>query len=248
MTKLSGSLPNGDWNGLPALARALIEHPTKTAIIVAVVDCKSITTNTDSGDQVATVRIRRIEPIDPSDTEAAQRLFVRGLECRTGAVMLPMDLEDELDGLFKSLIGSVDFETGELIDGEPEQQPEPDDAPAPEKPKRSRAAKKALDDLPTEIEPFTDNVIQLPTYGEVQAAKDAEREALEIIFSAPDKAPTKPSMAEELAATNAAALAEFQHKTETPEPVAVVKPKRSHKKKVAEPEPDIVGDDSPPWL
>lgn len=114
MTKLSSTLPGGDNNGLGVLAGALVKDPHKTAIIVAVVDCKSITIDTDTGDKVATVRIRRVEPIDPEDTEAAQRLLVRGLERRTGAVMLPMDLEDELSALFANLVDSVDLETGEI--------------------------------------------------------------------------------------------------------------------------------------
>lgn len=120
MTKLSSTLPGGDNNGLGALARALTMDPHKTAIIVAVVDCKSITIDTDTGDKVATVRIRRVEPIDPQDTDQAQRLLVRGLERRTGAVMLPIDLEDELSALFANLVESVDFETGKLRDGEQE--------------------------------------------------------------------------------------------------------------------------------
>lgn len=119
MTKLSSTLPGGDNNGLGSLARALTTDPHKTALIVAVVDCKSITIDTDTGDKVATVRIRRVEPIDPQDTEQAQRLLVRGLERRTGAVMLPMDLEDELTALFDNLVDSVDLETGEVLDDEP---------------------------------------------------------------------------------------------------------------------------------
>lgn len=115
MTKLSSTLPGGDHNGLNVLAHALITDPHKTAIIVAVVDCKSITIDTDTGDKVATVRLRRIEPIDPEDTETAQRLLARGLERRTGSAMLPMDLEDDLSAMFKNLVQSVDLETGEVI-------------------------------------------------------------------------------------------------------------------------------------
>lgn len=133
MTKLSSTLPGGDNNGLGVLAGALVKDPHKTAIIVAVVDCKSITIDTDTGDKVATVRIRRVEPIDPEDTEAAQRLLVRGLERRTGAVMLPMDLEDELSALFDNLVDSVDLETGEVtLTTEPGTTAVVSDAPAVE--------------------------------------------------------------------------------------------------------------------
>jgi hypothetical protein len=165
MTKLSSTLPGGDNNGLNGLARALITDPHKTALIVAVVDCKSITIDTDTGDKVATVRIRRVEPIDPEDTETAQRLLARGLERRTGAVMLPMELEDELSALFANLVDSVDLETGEVtLAAEPEPvvelaaaAPDEDDdivtAFKPNPPKPARKTKlTAVPEPPPEVE------------------------------------------------------------------------------------------------
>jgi hypothetical protein len=44
MTKLASSLPGGDANGLTALARQLIDSPHDIHVVVALVDCKKITT------------------------------------------------------------------------------------------------------------------------------------------------------------------------------------------------------------
>ncbi|WP_269939051.1 hypothetical protein [Arthrobacter sp. HY1533] len=175
MTKLSGTLPGGDNNGLGSLARALTADPHKTALIVAVVDCKSITIDTDTGDKVATVRIRRVEPIDPQDTEQAQRLLVRGLERRTGAVMLPIDLEDELSKLFANLVDLVDLETGEVLDRQAED-----------------AADDAAEDelaLPAEDD-STDEAEKLPE------ASAAEVAALEALMNEPDPVAPEPAAEE----------------------------------------------------
>lgn len=181
MTKLSGTLPGGDNNGLNGLARALTADPHKTAIIVAVVDCKSITIDTDTGDKVATVRIRRVEPIDPQDTDAAQRLLVRGLERRTGAVMLPMDLEDELDKLFANLVDVVDMETGELVDAEAE-----DDEPGADQP----GAQADTDPEPVEGADASP-ADELPA-----EATAAEVAALEALMNEPDPVAPEPAAEE----------------------------------------------------
>lgn len=113
MTKFSSALPKGDLNGLGALSNALIANPRGTHIIVGVIDVKTITTDVDTGDQVATVRFRRVEAIETDDADTAVRLMQRGTERRTGAVMLPMEVEDELKDLLSHLVDPV---TGELVD------------------------------------------------------------------------------------------------------------------------------------
>lgn len=123
MTKFSGSLPKGDLNGLTALSNQLLRNPKGTHIIVGVIDVKTITTDVDTSDQIATVRFRRVEAIDPADADHAVRMMQRAAERRTGAAMLPMEMEDEL----RELMDALDFETGELFsDGDGPQAANPD--------------------------------------------------------------------------------------------------------------------------
>jgi hypothetical protein len=111
MTKFSGSLPKGDANGLTALSQQLLRNPKGTHIIVGVIDVKTITTDVDTADQQATVRFRRVEAIHPEDADHAVRMMQRAAERRTGAAMLPIEMEDEL----RELLESLDLETGELF-------------------------------------------------------------------------------------------------------------------------------------
>jgi hypothetical protein len=106
---LSGSLPKGDANGLAPIVRTLIDEPHRYHVVMAIVDCKSVTTNNDTGEVVPTARIRRIEVVLPDDLARGQQLMRRALEKRTGRAMLPLDLEDDL----KLAFGQIDPRTGE---------------------------------------------------------------------------------------------------------------------------------------
>lgn len=110
MTKLASSLPGGDANGLIALARELIDVPHDIHVVVALVDCKKVTTDNDTGEIVPTARIRRIEPIGDEDKPLASKMLRRALERRTGKTVLPFDLEEDLRAAF----GGVDPDTGEI--------------------------------------------------------------------------------------------------------------------------------------
>lgn len=110
MTKLASSLPGGDANGLVALARELIDSPHEIHVVVALVDCKKITTDNDNGEVIPTARIRRIEPISDEDKPLAQKMLRRALETRTGKTVLPFDLEEDI----RSAFGGVGPETGEI--------------------------------------------------------------------------------------------------------------------------------------
>lgn len=82
---LAGKLPEGDRNGLAAIATELIESPDHVHVAIVLLDCSKVTTNTDTGDVVPTARIRRIEPIkDPSDGKRMRVLLRREWERRTG--------------------------------------------------------------------------------------------------------------------------------------------------------------------
>ncbi len=103
---VSGNLPAGDGNGLSAIVSDLIRDPKRLHVCIALVDCKKITTDSDSGDVVPTARVRRVEVIvDPEDMKLAENLMRRALDRRTGREALPYDLEEEIRGAFP---GSVD--------------------------------------------------------------------------------------------------------------------------------------------
>lgn len=111
MTRLASGLPKGDGNGLDALARKLIDNPQEVHVVVALVDCKKITTDNDTGDVEATARIRRIEAITEADKDLAGKMLRRALERRTGKTVLPFDLEEDL----RTAFGRVDPDTGEIF-------------------------------------------------------------------------------------------------------------------------------------
>lgn len=107
--KISGTLPKGDANGAAAIAADLIAEPHRFKVILAIVDCKKVTTDNDTGEAVPTARIRRVEPVLPQDLPQAEQIMRRALEHRTGRVVLPMGLEDEVRIAFRG----IDPSTGE---------------------------------------------------------------------------------------------------------------------------------------
>ena len=99
--KMSSSLPTGDGNGLAAIAAELVENPNKVHVVVALIDCMTITQNTDTGDVIPTTRVRRIEVVtDPEDGRRMRTLLRREFERRTGKTVLPFELEDEMRRAF----------------------------------------------------------------------------------------------------------------------------------------------------
>lgn len=115
MTRLAGSLPGGDANGLIAIARQLIDNPHEVHVVLALVDCKSSKVDHDNGEIVPTARIRRIEVIGNQDRDLAQKMMRRALEERTGKTVLPFDLEEDMRAAF----GGIDPDTGEILGDSP---------------------------------------------------------------------------------------------------------------------------------
>jgi hypothetical protein len=103
-TRIVGTLPSGDTNGLPVISHALLHRPKETHVVVAVLSTKRITEDVETGDRVPTAQILAIEVIDPDphvdDLEVAQRLMRRAGERRHGGEMLPIDVEDQFTELF----------------------------------------------------------------------------------------------------------------------------------------------------
>lgn len=106
----SGRLPKGERNGLPALVTDLIKDPKTPRLAVVLINTSKITRDSDTGDEVPTVRILGIEPMIASEDAAVlDRLVRRAVERRTGSVELPFELEEAIDSI------RIDAES----DGEP---------------------------------------------------------------------------------------------------------------------------------
>lgn len=112
MARLSSALPkDAEKNGLYAIERDLLEDPLRRHLVLAVVDCSKITTDTTTKAREATVRVLRIEQVHPDDAGEAERLVRRALEWRSGETVLPIDLEKDLDSWFGAGV-TVDTTTG----------------------------------------------------------------------------------------------------------------------------------------
>lgn len=99
----------GCYPGAAAIAADLIAEPHRFKVLLMIVDCKRVTSDIDTGEQVPTARVRRVEPVLPQDLAAAEQLMRRALEHRTGRVTLPLSLEDEMRIAFRD----IDPDTGE---------------------------------------------------------------------------------------------------------------------------------------
>ncbi|MEJ1195060.1 hypothetical protein [Pseudarthrobacter sp. CCNWLW207] len=101
MTKLSSSLPKEyDEDGLGSINSDLVARPTDTQMVIAMIDCKSITRDIDTGLDIATARILHIEPLREHEAEQAREMLSNAQERRTGKRPIP---------------GIVDGGTGEIL-------------------------------------------------------------------------------------------------------------------------------------
>jgi hypothetical protein len=101
MTKLSSSLPKEyDEDGLGSINSELVARPTDTQMVVAMLDCKSVTRDIDTGIDIATARILHIEPLREHEADEARELLKNAQERRTGKRAIP---------------GIVDGKTGEIL-------------------------------------------------------------------------------------------------------------------------------------
>ena len=100
---LGSSLPKADGNGLSDMGPELLRDRKKIRAAVILFDCSEMVEKTDTGDRIAKVRIRRIEVIhNREDAAIMQRLLMRAWEERTGAAVLPFELEQEVIKAFES--------------------------------------------------------------------------------------------------------------------------------------------------
>lgn len=112
MPRLSPALPkDSSKNGLNAIASELLLDPLRRHLVIALVDCSKIVTDTATGDAEATVRVLRIEQVAPDDVAEAERLVRRALEYRSHDTVLPLELERDLEEWFGKGV-TVDTTTG----------------------------------------------------------------------------------------------------------------------------------------
>jgi hypothetical protein len=101
--KPNALMPKGEANGLTPIAPDLIKDPKRFRAVIAVVDCKRVTHDQDTNEDIATVRLRRAEVVLIEDLPAAEQLMRRALEFRTGLQQLPLELEDEIERAFREM-------------------------------------------------------------------------------------------------------------------------------------------------
>lgn len=100
IVKLSGKLPgDDDTNGLDALADNLVRDPESIRVAVLWFDVAHITHDTDTGADVPTVRVRRLEPVTGADAGQLRTAGNRAHEQRTGRTALDLESVD-VDDLF----------------------------------------------------------------------------------------------------------------------------------------------------
>jgi hypothetical protein len=98
--KLASLLPKGTANGVGPIVAELCRNPENLQVVIAIVDCKAVTTDTDTGDVIPTMRIRRIEAVTGTDKGPVRRILRRAMERRTGRVELPFEIEQDLTVVF----------------------------------------------------------------------------------------------------------------------------------------------------
>jgi hypothetical protein len=107
--KTNAVLPKGEENGLADIAGALVAEglgrsPVKLRAVIAIVAPRRVSVDTKTGDELATVEIRRVEVLLPVDLGAAEKLLRRALESRSGQTTLELELEDEIRQAFDQML------------------------------------------------------------------------------------------------------------------------------------------------
>lgn len=101
--KLSAALPKGDSDGLGPMVSDAIGEPETVHTLLILVDTKKIVTDVDTDESIPVLRIRRAEVIRGGDIKDAKRLIRRAIEKRTGQATLDLEVETELEAMFRSM-------------------------------------------------------------------------------------------------------------------------------------------------
>lgn len=98
--KLSAQLSGDEeTNGLDGMAGQLVEDPQTVRVALVWLDVPKVTTNTETGAKVPTVRVRRIEPLGDVDdvSDAIRKVAAEAHEKRTGKTPLPFEVVEYVD-------------------------------------------------------------------------------------------------------------------------------------------------------
>ena len=106
--KTNALLPKGEENGLADIAGILVAEGAGRAAkrlraAIVIFDTKRVGIESDTGEEVATVRFRRVEVLLATDLGQAEKLIRRALEARSGQTTLELELEDEIRQAFESM-------------------------------------------------------------------------------------------------------------------------------------------------
>lgn len=100
VVKLASKMP-GDFetNGLDATVDDLIDNPKELRAAFVVYDTQKAVVDTDTGETVPTVRVRRFEPLGKADdiSETIRAAYTKAVEDRTGRKALPLDIVEVVD-------------------------------------------------------------------------------------------------------------------------------------------------------
>jgi hypothetical protein len=107
--KTNAVLPKGEENGLAPIAGELVaegsgRRPKHLRAVIAIIDVKRVGIESDTGEENATVRFRRVELLLASDLGAAEKLIRRALEARSEQTTLPLEMEDEIREAFDQML------------------------------------------------------------------------------------------------------------------------------------------------
>ena len=92
--KLGGKLPkDDDRNGLHSLYRDFVRDPSRSHVLIAIVDTAKIVNDIENYDTIPQLRILAIEPIDGDDAGTLRAMLQRHHADRTGNLELPGDWE-----------------------------------------------------------------------------------------------------------------------------------------------------------
>jgi hypothetical protein len=111
--RLSSKLPGDpETNGVDALSDALVKDPARIRYGVVWFDAAKVTEDTDTGDVVPTMRVRRIEPIGEADAVLPEiaRVVEDAVRARTGRAPIPFAIVE---------VGEEDPDQLSLIDDDP---------------------------------------------------------------------------------------------------------------------------------
>lgn len=95
IVKMSAAMPGDpEINGVDSWSDWLEANPDEILVAVVYLDTKKVTIDTDTGDHVPTVRVRRIEPLGPiANVSKTVRAAVAAAEKeRTGRAPIPFEI------------------------------------------------------------------------------------------------------------------------------------------------------------